>query len=229
MTSLDDTSYRLEIYESQIQKRHELSTQLSLTVAETILSWFQANRPGDASATQSGEVNCNEFIIRELEGYQSRHQWDLISYLPIESIDDYRDDSVPHTPLRVASPAMLKQVLLQFTFDDSQLTINGHRNRTKCTYGGSGRVYEIRTGHVDLHPRRQLKSRLPSTWLNGIIYVTDDVRSLPQRLRKSYKAIYGQRVNESTMITDMITGIIGLSMGRVQDSGAAIADRVAAP
>jgi hypothetical protein len=27
----------------------------------------------------------------------------------------------------------------------------------------------------------------------------------------------------------MITGVIGLSTGRVQDSGAAIADRVAAP
>jgi len=31
------------------------------------------------------------------------------------------------------------------------------------------------------------------------------------------------------MITDMIPGIIGLSMGTVQDSRAAIADRVAAP
>jgi len=30
------------------------------------------------------------------------------------------------------------------------------------------------------------------------------------------------------MITDIITGIIGLSMGRVQDSGAAIADSLAA-
>jgi hypothetical protein len=39
----------------------------------------------------------------------------------------------------------------------------------------------------------------------------DDVRSLPQRLRKSYEAIYGA------------------TEGGVQDSGAAIADRVAAP
>jgi hypothetical protein len=58
--------------------------------------------------------------------------------------------------------------------------------------------------------------------------VTYDVRSLLQRIRKSYKAIYDQRVNKSTMITDIITGIIGLSTGRVQDSGAAIADRLAA-
>jgi hypothetical protein len=58
--------------------------------------------------------------------------------------------------------------------------------------------------------------------------VTYDVRSLLQRIRKSYKAIYDQRVNKSTMITDIITGIIGLSTGRVQDSGAAIAGRVAA-
>jgi hypothetical protein len=56
----------------------------------------------------------------------------------------------------------------------------------------------------------------------------DDVSSLLQAPRKSYKAIYGQRVNESTMITDTITGIIGLLMDTVQDSGAAIADRVGA-
>jgi hypothetical protein len=57
----------------------------------------------------------------------------------------------------------------------------------------------------------------------------DDISSLLQRLRKSYKAIYGKQINESTTITDMITSVIGLSTGRVQDSGAAIADRVAAP
>jgi len=62
----------------------------------------------------------------------------------------------------------------------------------------------------------------------GIIYVTDDVRSLPHRLWKSDKARYGQRVNESTMIIDMITGIICLHTGRAQESGAAIADHAAA-
>jgi hypothetical protein len=46
------------------------------------------------------------------------------------------------------------------------------------------------------------------TFCNGIIYVMDDVRSLLQRLRKSYKAIYVQQINESTMVTDMITGIV---------------------
>jgi len=156
----------------------------------------------------------------------------LISYLPIESIDDYRDDSIAHTPQRVASPAMPKPVLHQFTLDDSQLTINGHITRTKCTYGGSGRVYEIPASHVDLHRRWQSKSRLPSTRPNGIIYITEDVRNLPRRLRKSYKAIYGQRLDESSMITsmitDMTTSIIGLLMDTVQDSGAAIADRVGA-
>jgi hypothetical protein len=44
----------------------------------------------------------------------------------------------------------------------------------------------------------------------------------------SYNATYGQRVTESTTITDTITSIIGLSMRIVQDSGAAIADHVAA-
>jgi hypothetical protein len=52
-------------------------------------------------------------------------------------------------------------------------------------------------------------------------------------LRKSYKAIYGQQAHKLTlmtnMITNMITCIIGLWTGRVQDSGAAIADPVAAP
>jgi len=57
----------------------------------------------------------------------------------------------------------------------------------------------------------------------------DDVRSLLQRLQKCYKATYSQRVTESTMNTDMITGIIGPSTGRFQESGVAIADRVAAP
>jgi len=101
-------------------------------------------------------------------------------------------------------------------------SINGHIPRAKRTYGGSGQIYEIRAIHVDPHRRRQLQSRLLSTrldgviyvteaakvdlhdTLNGIIYVTDDVGSLPQWLRKSYKAIYG-------------------SMDTVQDSGAAIA------
>jgi len=67
------------------------------------------------------------------------------------------------------------------------------------------------------------------TFCSRNIYVMDDVRSLLQRLQKSSKATYSQRVTESTMITAVITGIIGLSTGRVQDSGAAIADRVAAP
>jgi hypothetical protein len=85
-------------------------------------------------------------------------------------------------------------------------SINGHIPRTKYTYESSVQIYEIRAIHVDPHRRRQLQSRLLSTrldgviyvteaakvdlrdTLNGIIYVTDDVRNLPQRLRKSYKA-----------------------------------------
>ena len=38
VTPMDKTSYGLEIYESQIQQRHELSTRFRLTVAETIPS-----------------------------------------------------------------------------------------------------------------------------------------------------------------------------------------------
>jgi len=140
----------------------------------------------------------------------------------MESIDGYREDSIAHTPQRVASPANPKPVLLQFTFDSSQLTINGHITRTKRTYGGSGRVYEIRTSHVDLHRRRQLKSRLLSTRHDRVIYVTDAARSsssgyamiqlwLPNDYRYDYR--YHWAING----------------GRVPDSGAVITDRVAAP
>jgi len=108
----------------------------------------EANRPGDASATKSVEVNCNKCIIRECEGCQMRHQWDSISNLPIESIDNYRDDSMAHTPPWVASRAMLKPVLLQFAVDDSQFTTYRHIPQTKCTYRGSGRIYAIRTIHI---------------------------------------------------------------------------------
>ena len=58
-------------------------------------SILEANWPGDASATKSIKVQFNGFI-RELQSYQLQHEWDLISYLPIESIDDYRDDSSAH-------------------------------------------------------------------------------------------------------------------------------------
>jgi hypothetical protein len=43
---------------------------------------------------------------------------------------------------------------------------------------------------------------------------TDDARSLPPRLQKSYTAIYGQRLcNDTTMITDFFRQL----MGRVQE------------
>jgi len=71
----------------------------------------EASQPRDASVTKSVKVKCNEFIW-ELEGYQSLHQWDSISYNPIEPIDDYRDDSGAHASTRVASPAMPKPALL---------------------------------------------------------------------------------------------------------------------
>jgi len=74
----------------------------------------------------------------------------------------------------------------------------------------------------------QFQLQLPSGRPNGLIYGMEDVTGSPQWQRQSYKAIYSQRVNESTMITNMISGIIGLSIGAVQVSGPAITDRVAA-
>jgi hypothetical protein len=68
----NEKSYGLEIYELQIQKRHELSTQSRLTVVQTIR--VDANWARDASVTKSVGVNCNEVIIQEPEGYQSRDQ-----------------------------------------------------------------------------------------------------------------------------------------------------------
>jgi len=55
-------------------------------------------------------------------------------------------------------------------------------------------VYELRVINVDPHRGQQLQS----DWLvhnSIVICVTAAARSLPQRLWKSYKAIYGQRVN----------------------------------
>jgi len=68
-TPKDKTLYQLEIYQLQLQMRREFSTPLRLREAETIPSWFQANRLGVALAPKSAEVNWNKSIIWELEGY----------------------------------------------------------------------------------------------------------------------------------------------------------------
>jgi hypothetical protein len=57
------------------------------------------------------------------------------------------------------------------------------------------------------------------------MYFTDAARSLPQWLRKSYKAIYGPRLGNVTM---MITNIFCRLMDTVEGSGAATTDRVEA-
>ena len=87
---------------------HAIETNRSRVNSELIP---EANRRGDPSATKSVEVHFNTFI-RELEGYQSRHQYDSVSYLPIDSIDDSRDDSRAKASIRVALPAMPKLALL---------------------------------------------------------------------------------------------------------------------
>jgi len=73
--------------------------------------------------------------------------------------------------------------------NEAAKNINGQIHQTKGTYWGSGQNYEIHAIDVDAHRRRQFQSRLHSTRLDGVLYVTDDVRSLLQRLRKSYAMI----------------------------------------
>ena len=108
-------------------------------------------------------------------------------------------------------------------------SINRHIPRTKCTYEGSGMIHAICTIHIERCHRWQFQSQLPSTRLNLVTYGMVDVSNLPNRLRKSHKAKYCWPVTESTMITNMITGIISHWTGTVQHRGAAIAERVAAP
>ena len=73
VTPKKEKSYRLEIYELQMQrgmKYPPIETNRSRVNSELIP---EANRRGDASAIKSVEVHFNVFI-RELEGYQLRHQ-----------------------------------------------------------------------------------------------------------------------------------------------------------
>jgi len=105
--------------------------------------------------------------------------------------------------------------------------MSGVTGNAKAGYSAEA-VYKLRVINVDPHHGQQLQSdrRLHNSIVS---YITAAARGLPQRLEKCYNAIYGQWVNEATVITDTITCIIGVSTGRVPDSAAAIADRVAAP
>jgi len=146
--------------------------------------------------TKSVEVNRNEFIIREREGYQLPHQCDLISYLSIESIDDYRDDSIAHTLPRVASSAMPKPVLLQFAVNDSQLTIVGHFSRAV-------HLQRIRAGLRNTRDSRR------STSLTAVAIAITFYATRWSYLRYGCCVEFQQRLcNDSTMITDTITDII---------------------
>ena len=46
--------------------------------------------------------------------------------------------------------------------------------------------YELHAIHVDPHHRRQLKSRLPSSRLDGVIYVMEAVKCTYERLGRIY-------------------------------------------
>jgi len=106
--------------------------------------------------------------------------------------------------------------------DDSQLTINGHIPGKKCTYGESGRICAIRTIHISRCHRWQFQSQLPSTRLDWVIYITEAARSSSS----GYATIQLWLPNDNRYDYRYHWAING---GRVRDSGAAIADRVAAP
>jgi len=98
-----------------------------------------------------------------------------------------RDFVDPYPPSAIESPKSMNQhIQCEPTEDQGGFTRYARFTSSDATDGSSNRDYLL---HDSMES-----------------YVTDDVRSLLQRLRRSYKAIYG----------------------RVQDSGAAIADRASA-
>ena len=107
----------------------------------------------------SVEVNCDKFIVRELEGYQSLHQWDSISYNPIEPIDDYRDYSRAHAFTRVASPAMLMPAL--FLIFLRSLSDQRNRSCKERKRAHSSNEVHLRRIRVDLHDTHDSHLAMP--------------------------------------------------------------------
>jgi len=134
-----------------------------------------------------------------LDSDRLQKQRGLIRYHPIESIDECRNDSRAHMSPKVASPAMPKLAspeipsnLVRRAQSHANYRDDTGHNRTPtctydyipepseaamCTYGGSGRIYAIRTIHINRCHQWQFQSQLPSTRLDGVIYVTDAARS----------------------------------------------------
>jgi hypothetical protein len=146
--------------------------------------------------TTSDKVHSNWFILR-LKGCLVWHQSNSISYFRIVLIDDYRDESVGHIKRELCTWKCQSWRLVGDFFDthptcgkDAPMSINGHIPWIKCSYWKLGCVNEIQASHIDLHCRQELKSQLYSKQLNGIIYVTDSLSSVLQRLRKLYQALY---------------------------------------
>lgn len=189
------------------------------------------------SVTKSVEVNCNVCIIWELEGYQWRCQCDSLSYLPIESVDDYRVNCKGHMSPKAASLVMPQLVLLHRccwmlsdgpnhmrTVDPTQATM-AHLGAPTRDQGGCLRYTWLTSSDATngscnsdylLHDSIELCMLWRMWWVYHSSY------------EKSCRAIYGWKVHESTVITDMNPGTIDLQKGRVPDIGAAIADREAA-
>jgi hypothetical protein len=196
-TPTNEKSYRLEIYKLQIQHRHELSTQSRLTV-QTI----RVDTRG-----QPGRRRVNVHVNR------SPFQWihTRTRRLPIAA--SMRFDKLPsnwvnwrlqgrfHSPYatqsRVTGNAEANPISVHL--DDSQLTINGHIPQKKCT--------ENHGGFTRYAPFTSSDATHGSSNRNYLLH--DSMESSTWRI----------------MISDMITGIIGRSMGNVQDAG--VADRAA--
>jgi len=149
-TPTNEKSYGLEIYELQIQKRHELSTPSRLTVVQTIRV---DTRGQPARRHISDQVGRSQ--VQQMHHRRTRR-------LPIVASMIF--DKLPSNWVnwrlqgRCQSPYIHK----------SRVTGNAKAGHSPEA------VYELHTIHVNPHRRWQFQSQFPSARLNGVIYVTDN-------------------------------------------------------
>jgi len=163
----------------------------------------EANQPKDTWVSSSVEVNYKEFR-RRLEGDQLLLEWDSISYLPIESFDDYWNYSIDHMQQSRVTGNANAGIYRNFLESCLPSAIRCEQSRQfrpqlhtqvhLWLYSWAERSREVhsRTIRADLcnthnshlaAPPIAMPIAITST-LNRIIYVIDDVRNLLQGLQK---------------------------------------------